>query len=274
MNFQYTIGGLEKLRGTLAQKARQIPFATAQALTQIGHQVRKATAAEMQARLDRPKPYTTRQAIQVNPATKERPIVEIGLGIKIDAPSKGTPYAKALGHLFTGGSRQWKKMEGAFRRIRALPPGMQMVPGAGCPLDAWGNPPRGLIVQLIAYFNGFSEVGHKANMTDKRRARLAKAGRTASGAKTINGVQYFISHGRRGRAGDRYTEGRHDQHLAAGIWARSGIHGVVVKPVFLFVRAGSYRRYINLPAIAAETVQREFRPIFTRALANAMRTAR
>lgn len=269
------IKGLDALRATLNGQVKQVRFAAAKALTKTAHSVRVATMKEMQARLDRPTPYTTNQAIQVEAATKKTLTATVGLGVKFDAPSKGTPYTRAIGHLFTGGTRTWKKMERAFQRIGALPSGMMMAPGGACPLDAYGNPPRGFIVQLISYFNAFGEQGYKANMSDKRRGRLAKVGVSAGGYKTIGGVQYFISYGRRGRpGGDRYIHGRHDQHLPAGIWSRSGIHGSDIKPIFLFVRAGYWERRIDLPAIARAVVSSEWQRNFDAALSDALRTAR
>lgn len=269
------IKGMEALKARLNGQAKQVRFAASKALTKTAHAVRSDTVKELQAKLDRPTPYTTRQAIQVVAATKQTLTATVGLGVKYDAPSKGTPYARAIGHLFTGGTRTWKKMERAFQRIGALPSGMMMAPGGACPLDTYGNPPRGLIVQLISYFNAFGEQGYKANMTDKRRGKLAKVGVSAGGYKTINGVQYIISYGRRGRpGGDRYVHGRFDQHLPAGIWSRSGIHGSNIKPIFLFVRAGHWDRRIDIDRIARAVVAREWQSNFDTALADALRTAR
>lgn len=267
MKISVSVNGLDAVRAAMAGVSRAVPYAVAAALTRIAHMVRAAVIDEMARMLDRPTNYAMRQAIQVVPATRSKLESSIGLGIKFGAPGKGTPYVKALGHLFTGGSRDFKRMEGAFRAIRALPSGFMMVPGAACPLDAYGNPHRSFVVQLISYFNAFNEQGYKANMTDKRRKSIAKAGNTASGYKTINGVQYFISYGHRGKpGGDRYTNGRAEQHLPAGIWARSGIHGSVVKPIFIFVRRGQWRQMISLEKIARAVVDQNWESVFDKAL--------
>ena len=274
MKIEVKVKGLDALRKQMVGREKQIRFAAAKALTTTAHAVRTATVKEMESVLDRPKPFTTKQAIQVIPAKKETLTATVGVGVKYDAPSKGTSYTNAIGHLFTGGARSWKKMEGAFRRIGALPSGWIMVPGKGCELDQYGNVPRGFVVQMITYFNASTEQGYKANMTEKRRSRLAKAGRTKGGYKVINGVQYFISYGKRGKQGDSYTNGRFDQHLPAGIWSRSGIHGVSIKPIFLFVRMGTWKKYIDLHRIAENVVGKEFDKHFNKALADALRTAR
>lgn len=261
------ITGLEKTLAGLKRRQEQIPYASALAVTRLGHGVRKAVVAEMEAKLSAPKPYATRQAMQVVEGTKQSPTATVGLGVKVDAPSKGTPYNKALGHLFVGGSREWKKMEGAFRRIGMLWPGYIIVPGQGCPLDQYGNPPARLITTLISYFGAFAEQGSKSNATDRSKKRRAKFGQTESGYRTIGGVVYFISRGR----GQWY--GR-SQHLAAGIWSKTGIHGSDVKPILMFVKMGVWQKYIDLPQIARTHIEREGAQVFAGAVRQALATAK
>lgn len=252
------ISGLERKLQRLVND--QVPFATAKALTQTAHAVNEAIKSEMRSRFKGgPTAYSLR-AFKIKAATKRD--LRAVVSLRDDSPGKGTIWHKALGHLFMGGTRKYKSMEGAFNRIGVLPNGFMMVPGAACPLDGNGNPPRSLIVQLISYFKAFGEQGYKSNMTDKRRGTLAKAGRSESGYKTINGVVYFISRG----PGTWY--GR-PQHLPAGIWAKSGTHGVKVAPVFLFVKAGHWGKAIDLDSLARATVAREFPKRFSVALREA-----
>lgn len=274
MQIKVKIEGLAVLKAHLAGKAKQVRFATAKALTKTGHSIRLETVKEMQAKLDRPTSYTTRQAMQTTKATKDNLMTRVGLGVNYESPSKGTPYAHALGHLFVGGSRRWKKMEGAFRRIGVLPAGWIIVPGDACPRDAYGNPSRALIVQLISYFNAFSEQGYRANMSDKRRAKLAGKGITEAGFKTINGVIYFISRGKGNWFGGRAWMNGRVQHLHPGIWAKSGTHGSDVKPILMFVKMGLWKKLIDLRSIAESVVAKEWSNNMTAALNDAMRTAR
>ncbi len=268
------VHGLDQLKSELAGKARQIRFATAKALTITGHAVRSEVINELHARLDRPTSYTTKQAIQVLPATKETLSTRVGLGVKYDAPSKGTPYAKAIGHLFTGGERSFKKMEGAFLRLGVLPPGWIMVPGKACPLDGYGNISRGFIVQLISYFNAFAEQGYKANMSDKKRGKIEKRGLSEGGYKTINGVAYFISRGKGNWFGGRSWKNGRTQSLPPGIWAKSGVHGVSVKPIIMFVRMGNWTQRIDLDRIARAVVSKSWQSNFISSLENALRSSR
>ena len=43
-----------------------------------------------------------------------------------------------------------------------------------------------------------------------------------------------------------------------GIWKKSGIHGVKVEPVFLFVRQGTYRKTIDLEQIVKDYQANKF----------------
>lgn len=274
MQIKVEVNGLDSIKASIDGLRRQLPFATARALTNTAHAIRNKTVDEMRSKLDRPTSYTTKQAMQVKMATKHDLRAVVGLGVKFDSPSKGSDYIKTLGHLFSGGSRSFKKMEGAFRKLGVLKPGAIMVPGSACPLDSYGNPPRALIVQLISYFRAFGEQGYRANMTDKRRAKIAGEGRTDGGYKRINGAVYFISTGKREIIGRRSWSGGRWQHLPAGIWKKSGIHGQVVEPVFIFAKLGVWKRYIDLPNIAQTTVARVWQSEFNDAIAFAKRTAR
>lgn len=193
--------------------------------------------------------------------------LESRVSLRTDSPGKGTAYNKALGHLFDGGNRAWKRAEGAFLKIGLLPAGYIMVPGAGCPLDQFGNAPSSFIRQLLSYF-GAAELnaGYRANMTAKRKAKIADAGKTESGYKTINGVVYFISRGKGNWFGGRSWKNGRGQHLPMGIWKKTGIHGVKVQPVFLFVKQGTYSKAIDLEQILASYQETKFMPMVGRHL--------
>jgi hypothetical protein len=213
-----------------------------------------------------PTPYSLR-AFKVDKADKQT--LQASTGLRVDGPGKGGYYEKVLGHLFKGGSREYKRMEGAFYRLGVLNTGYAMVPAAGCPLDAFGNPKPSFITQLISYFGGFSEQGYRANMTDKRKRSLAKISYlNAEKRKSpiINGVVYFISRGPGNWFGARSWQQGKYQHLPAGIWQKTGIHGVKVQPVFLFAKRGNYKQIINLEEIK-DLTQEQLIKIFEREIA-------
>lgn len=243
---------------SLAGMNKKVSRAAAGALNDLAFEANAEIKREMMAKIKGGPTRFTLAAFRVKKATPDHLTSVVAL--RNDTPGKGQTYDKVLRHLFVGGDRAWKRMEGAFRRIGVLPPGQIMVAPTDSwanPLDAHGNPSRGLIVRLISYFGAFGEQGYKANMTPERRARLAKIGRNDSGYKTIGGVAYFISRG----PGMWY--GR-QQHLAAGIWAKRGTHGVDIAPVFLFVRRGAYRRMFDLERIGRDVVARKWKLQFDR----------
>lgn len=191
------------------------------------------------------------RSFRVIKATEEK--LESRVELRPDSQGKSNTYEEIFGHLFNGGNRAWKRAEGAFLKIGVLPAGFIMVPGAGCPLDQFGNAPAPFIRQLLSYF-GAAELnaGYRANMTDKRKEKLADRGKTERGYKTINGVVYFISRGKGNWFGARSWKYGREQQLPMGIWKKSGMHGVKVEPVFLFVRKGIYRKTIDLEKILNE----------------------
>lgn len=251
---------------------KQVPYAAARALTKTV-QVAKAEAdRQIVAKFDRPTKYAT-GAMYIQPATKKK--LEAMVYVKdrgITQKGGAKSQADVLGHLFAGGKRRHKNFEAAFMRMGYMARGEIAVPGAACPLDAYGNIPAAFIVQLLAYFQGFGEQGYRANMSAKGRARMEKrAGKSVGGA----GVHYFISRGRGHWSGaGAWTHGR-AQKLPRGIWQRqTWAAGSSVKPVVMFVREGAYKRFLDLPAIAHTAIDTNFTSEFAKALDEAMRTAR
>lgn len=265
INFKVEVQGINAIRANLQGQGKQVRYAASRALNTLAFALRADFGDAMQRTFKGGATPWTRRAFRVRKASRDDLTAVVELN-PFDG-NKSSTYEKILGHLFTGGTRRFKRMEGAFRRIGVLPDGYIMVPGGACPLDGFGNPPSALINQLISYFGGFGEQGYRANMTDKRKATIAKRGTTAGGYKTINGMQYFVSRG----PGTWF--GR-PQHLPAGIWAKRGIHGSDVQPIFMFVRAGSYQRTIDLERLAKPIIDQRFQPEFERELKTALRNAR
>lgn len=264
------ITGLREVQERLGRLGKQVPFAASRAINEVAKRVQQATVEEMRKKFDRPTPYALKAiSITKRDFVKPKQNLTAIIGLRTDAPGKGTAWDKALGHEFNGGARHWRRFESALHRIGVLPSGMAAVPPSNSSwavtLNSYGNVPSSLIVVLLSYFQAFGEQGYKANSTTKTRARRAKMGRTATGYKTINGVIYFT-----------VLPGRtHTRHFKQpGIYAKRGIHGVDVAPVLLFVRRPSYQRRIDLERIATEVVRKEFDAIFDRELSAAIGSAR
>lgn len=230
---------------------KQVPFATALALTRTAQRVKEAEEKEMKDVFDRPTPYTM-QSVFMRPATKSSQEAVVWLK---DFGGKGTPAVKFLIAQIQGGTRRPKRFEKALEAAGVMPSGYRAVPGEAAKLDMFGNMDRGQIVQILAFFKAFPEAGYKANMSDKRRKSMAR------GSKTQQGYSYFV-----GRPGDR---------LPLGVWQRFRLaHGSSIKPVMIFVPNAAYKAVFDFFYVGKTVFEKHFHTEFRRAMEEAMRTAR
>jgi hypothetical protein len=224
---------LDKLFDT---KLKQVPFAMAKTLTLTAKDVQAALVHEMRDSFDRPTPFTL-NSVFVTAATKKSQQAIVGLK---DYSAKGSAASKYLAPEIEGGPRGNKRFEKALQAAGVLPPGYFVVPGATATLDAYGNIARSLIVQLLSYFKAFPQMGYKANITDKRKALMAKDNKRTGKL----GVVYFV-----GRPGG----GRRP----LGVWARYTFgHGSAVKPVLIFVRGVNYEKRLDYFYAAQKAIEK------------------
>lgn len=279
--------GLDRAAQRVRDLPRQLRFAGAQALNDAAFKAREDWQQEMQRVFDRPTPYIASSILvgrRAAPESLQAWVQPRYLG------GKGVDPAKVLLAEVFGGVRRPKRFEVAMRRAGILPNNMAAVPASWLLADpaagdGYGGIKGSFIVRLISYFGAFGEQGYRANMNDKGRARLAKKKLVKSSfAKTrfmtTRGVEYFVSRGRgttvvsrRDAAAGQFADGR-QQHLPAGIWQRSGIHGVVVKPVFLFTRMPRYQVRLNLAVLSERAMTQHFPPAYRARLNAALATAR
>lgn len=242
---------LHQASAMLDRFARQTRFAQVLALTRTARIIQERQVHEMRDVFDRPTPYTL-SGTYLRPATLARPESEVGLK---NFAGKGIPASKYLSAQIRGGERGEKRFERALRYAGLLPYGFIAVPASGAQTDAFGNMSRGQIVQILSYLQAFSEVGYRANMTQKRKASLGRGGRSR------RGMAYFVA--------------PPGGHLHFGVWQR--IHtawGSAVKPVLLFVRRAQYEAVYDFDYVARITADRELPAQLTIALDDAWRTAR
>lgn len=267
--------GLDALRTRVRNLPKQLRFAGARALNDVGFAARNAIVAEMGRVFDRPTPFILR-SVRLLRARPDK----LSVTMFPDSPGgKSVDPTDVLRAEVLGGARKLKRSERAFQRIGVLPQGKIMVPAAAAPLDSYGNVPGSFIVRLLSYFQAFGEQGYRANMKASGIRRLAGRGNPRMGPPRryahIGGVEYFVSYGRTaGAAINVERRGGRDQHLPAGIWQRSGTHGSDVKPVFLFVNAPRYTQRLRMGEVIAEVVQRELPQRFQQQLRAALATAR
>lgn len=249
---------LTDLLGKLA--GGELRKAYALALNDTGFMVRGKQVAALNGAFDRVAPFVGRSP-KVFKATAEKLAVSIAPTLHTDRSAfvrggkVGVDPQDVLQAQEQGGRRRDKRSEVILRRAGILPNGMQTsipktpYPGSD---DGRGNLRGPFLVQLISYLQAFGEQGYRANMTDKRRARLRNQQGIGSIAakkvyKTTLGRRYFVSYGR-----------VRSQHLPPGIWAASGTHDVDVKPVVMFVRAGTYQPRIDMDRVARDAGVQEY----------------
>lgn len=249
---------LTDLLGKLA--GGELRKAYALALNDTGFMVRGKQVAALNGSFDRVTPFVGRSP-KVFKATPEKlsvsiaPTLHTDRGAFVRGGKVGVDPQDVLQAQEFGGRRRDKRSEVILRRAGILPSGMQTAipktpyPGSD---DGRGNLRGPFLVQLISYLQAFGEQGYRANMTDKRRARLRNQQGIGSIAakkvyKTTLGRRYFVSYGR-----------VRSQHLPPGIWAASGTHDVDVKPVVMFVRSGTYRPRIDMDRVARDADLQEY----------------
>lgn len=247
-------------RAGLGELQRQLPFATALALTRTAEAATVAVQQEMATVFDRPTPFTFKamRVIPARPAQLEAAVVFKDLG------GKGLADAKTrYGHQVFGGARATKRMETLLRRSGLLLMSEDAVPGEGAQLDAYGNMSRGQIVQILSWFQTFGEEGFTANSTRATRQKRA------AGTRRTRGQRFFFRRERPGRG----------IYLATAVTVPSARRGAAsqnwsIKPVLMFVRRSMYRPRLDVEGVVQRTVQTQFRSWFDDAFAQAARSAR
>lgn len=253
MNIHVDVKGLKETMQNLSDiEKKHLPFATAKALTNTAQRVQKKELDMMKSALDRPTPFTL-NSLQVTPATKSK----LEARVWVRTPTRLSYKQHYLEPNIIGGSREPKAFEKALRRAGILPNGMAIVPGAGAQLDSYGNMSRGQIVQILSYFKAFGEQGYRANITDKRKAKLNQ------GTKRKTGYAYFVIKKKQGR-------------LSPGIYKLIHLgHGNAIKPVMIFVnKSFSYRKRWEFYEIGQAEAARWLDLEFKRSLEFALRTAK
>lgn len=242
------VTGIDQVRAQLGAAAKQAAFAASKSLNTAAFGINTKIKAEMQSAFQGgATPYTLR-AFQVTKATKTNLVASVML--RTDSKG-GTPHSQALAHLFTGGSRQWKKFEGLVRAAGAMPSGSIAVPGAGIKLDSRGNMSRAQLRELLGAL--------RTGMQVVRRS---------GGGKQDKAVGYFVLPQRHGKL----LPGIYKRTTTGG-WVSSGKSSSGLTPMLVFVAMGTWRKYINLDTIAQQQLA-GFVADFNNELRQALATAK
>jgi hypothetical protein len=278
----------DRLRGSLP---RQLQFGASRALNDVAYKVREAMVQGMRQAFDRPTPYILKSPWVGKTATRDS--LEAWVYPR-DVGGKSVDPSKVLRASVAGGQRRLKRFEIALQRAGILQPGLAAVPAprivTGREGDGYGGVRGPFIVRLLSYLQAFGEQGYRANMTERNRLRLSGRGRWEGrfiGAQTKRyaasrgamayrqgGVEYFVSKGRGQYTGRGSWKNGQRQHLAAGIWERSGLRGASVKPVFYFRAIPSYQARLPLKDIGDQVVVKHLPAAIQQRTDEAVRTAR
>lgn len=287
-----TLQGLAGAQRRVQSLPRQLRFGAALGLNNVAFKVRDAWIQGMRQAFDRPTPYLLSSIVVDQKATKERLEATVR---PVYRGKKGIEPSKTLAANVFGGQRRMKGFDRRLQMAGLMPEGMQAVPAPGIadgPYgDGYGNVKGSFIVKLLAYLQAFTLVGDYNNMSKRNRLRMSGRGRWQGrffGAQTkrgqdrrlpmayrSGGVEFFVSRGK--TAGAAINVERHknrDQHLAAGIWERSGIYGARVRPIFYFQRPPTYQRRLPLQTIGDQVVATHLPAAVVARTQDAIRTAR
>jgi len=241
------ITGLKEVQAQLGAMGKQASYAARRALNTTAYAINDRLKKDMAATFKGgATPYTLR-AFKVDKATKTALTAVVSL--RTDKPAGGTDYSQALAHLFTGGSRKYKNIEGWLRGRGLIPRGLTIAPGSGMPLDRYGNMRSTALTELLGV------VG-----TQHRNLRVYR--RTGAG-KAQKAVGFFVV-----LPGDKTRK-------HPGIYKRieTGTTSAIV-PMILYVDPVNYRKFIDIEKLGTEVVAKTFQPAFDAELAKAMTNAR
>lgn len=259
-----------------AKVAKQARFAAMQSLNDAAGEVQRQTLRDIGYGFDRPTPWVATKSVRIQFAKKEKLQADVyvdGLW-KVNKRARG-PLNTLQPHM-EGGTRKLKGFESALQQRGLMPRGWYATIGSGAASlgaeDAFGNIKGSFITMLLSYFGAFGEQGYRANATAKSKARRAKVG-TVNGFRKIRGVVYFISQPGFRQGAGTWRTGR-TNHLAPGIWAKTGTYGADVRPVMIFVKRVSYRQRIDMPDNARDVMRTRYPALFSQRFRAAMATAR
>ena len=269
MQLNAHILGIDRVQKQLAALSdRQIREASAKALNDAAFQLRRDMQAHMRSTFDRVTPFIERSP-RVFMATADKLEASVMPTYRSDVGTTGGKQGVDPQHVLQaqeyGGRRAGKKSEVRLRKAGILPNGYQTaIPSTPFPNsdDGRGNLRGPFVRQLLSYLQTFNNQGDRANMGKRAMQRIHERGGKANKfIGPVRGWRYIVTYGGL-RGGARTTKkGDFDQRMAnlpAGIWAVQGTGGVDVRPVLMFVRAGSYKPLLQLDRLRNDAARVEY----------------
>lgn len=155
---------IERLTSKMVFYRKQIPFATALALTKTAQELKLVQIAEMNRVFANPSPYTI-NALAVRPATKQKLRSEVFFK---EFAGKGTPAFKYLMPNIKGEGRRQKRHEKALQLNGKMTKGGYTIPARNIPLNAYGNLEGKFYRQIL------SQVGAAGEQNITKTSRTGK----------------------------------------------------------------------------------------------------
>lgn len=247
MQISIKIDGLDQVRAKLGNAAKQANFAASRALNTTAFAVNDRLKKDMASTFKGGATAYSLRAFKVEKSNKAN--LSATVALRTDNSGAALPYNKALAHMFTGGRRSFKKLEGWLRGRRLMPNGLTVAPGSGMPLDRYGNMRQAALTEMLGV------IGNQRN--NLRVYRKTGAG------KAQKAVGYFVA-----LPGDK--SGRHP-----GIYKRIETGNTsAIKAMILYVDPVNYRKFIDLDKLGRDVVAKTFNTAFNQELAAALATAR
>lgn len=154
---------------------KQLPWVIAKAMTSAAKESQAYLKEVTPRYIKNPVPFTMNSTF-VRYAKPTN--LEAWVGFKDFAP-KGTPAAKYLQPMISGGVRSPKSTELQLQRAGILRPGQFIVPTGVTPLklNQYGNLSGSTYTQVLSRLKALGEQGYNANVSDARRSQAKRAQR-------------------------------------------------------------------------------------------------
>ena len=247
MQVSIQITGLKEVQAQLGAQAKQAAFAASRALNTTAYAINDRLKKDMASTFKGGATAYSLRAFKVDKADKAN--LTAAVTLRTDTGGAALPYAKALGHMFTGGQRNFKKLEGWLRARRLMPSGLTVAPGAGMPLDRYGNMRNTALTEMLGVIG-------------TQRTNLRVYRKTGAG-KAQKAVGYFVV-----LPGDKSKK-------HPGIYKRieTGKASAITAMV-LYVDPVNYRKFIDLDKLGNEVATKTFQPAFDAELDRALASAK
>lgn len=235
----------------------QTPFALSQTLNDMAFEGKQDQDKQLRRRLHAPTRFTLR-SIGVTKSTKRKLVATV----KVKSNQR---QDKLLGHLFEGGRRIGKRIEGKLIAAGIMPRGHFIVPTEATPTNAAGNIRRSFFKKVLGGLRGVRLTNRgesslspgvwKRSKADTKQERKRRRAGIGSGRDS----ELFVVHKQLKNASAKKTARRKSERAPTAL--------------LLFVPRARYRKRFNLPETVSRRVKLDFNKTFTRRFRAAERTA-